>query len=398
MSKLLAVSIMTALGLASPPAASAAQAPAASAQEPAPAPNDYSSGDAWLCRPGRNDACAVDLTTTVVAANGGLGREAWTANPNAPIDCFYVYPTISTDRGINSDMTADPAELNVVRQQFARFGSACRLYAPLYRQVTLAGLRRRMAGGSDPALERGLAYDDVRDAWRYYLEHDNQGRGFVLIGHSQGSFILAELMRQEIDGTALQARLVSAILPGTTIAVPKGKDVGGAFKTIPICRAASQTGCVMVYASFRSTLPPPADTLFGHVAEADMEAACTNPAALGGGSGTLHAYLAADGRTITGTSEVKPWADGKSVDTPWVSVPGLLTASCASNENASYLAVTVHGDPSDPRVDDITGDIGGARPLANWGLHLIDMNLFMGNLVEIVNAQATAYAAKAGTR
>jgi hypothetical protein len=389
MRRLTIVAVATVLGLAA--------AGLAAAQDAAPGPNDYSKADNWLCRPGKTgSACDIDETTTVVAADGATTRETWRANPNPPIDCFYVYPTVSTDRTENSDMTADPAEINVVAQQFARLGSVCRQFAPLYRQVTLAGLMRRMAGGSDPGLEHGLAYDDVRDAWNYYLQHDNQGRGVVLIGHSQGSFILAELMRQEIDGKPVQKQLVSAIIPGTTVAVPKGKDVGGAFKTIPLCHAAADTGCVIVFSTFRSTLPPPENTLCGHVTEPGMEAACSNPAALGGGSGALHAYLAADGRTITGTIPVKPWAEGKTVDTPWVSTPGLLSAACASNANANYLEVTVHGDPSDPRVDEITGDVGGARPLANWGLHLIDLNLVMGNVVDIVGQQAKAYAAKAG--
>jgi len=60
--------------------------------------NDYSDDKAWLCRPGRKgDACDIDLTTTVVAADGTTTREAFAPDPKAPIDCFYVYPTISTD-------------------------------------------------------------------------------------------------------------------------------------------------------------------------------------------------------------------------------------------------------------------------------------------------------------
>jgi hypothetical protein len=363
----------------------------AAAQEP----NDYGKDASWLCRPGRHDACDVDLATTVVAADGTLTREAWKTDSNAPVDCFYVYPTVSTDPGPNSDMTADPAELNVIHQQFARFGSVCRPYAPLYRQVTLAGLRRQMAGGGRAVLDRGLGYDDVRDAWNYYLEHDNKGRGVVLIGHSQGSYILAALIRQEIDGKPAQSRLVSAILMGTTIAVPRGKDVGGAFQHVPLCRSASQIGCVITYASFRSTVPPPDNTLFGKVPDPNLDAACTNPAALAGGSGELHAYLSTTGRTITGTSPPKPWVSPeRPIETPWVSVPGLLTAKCASNEQATYLEVTVHGDPADPRVDDITGDIGAnGQVLANWGLHLVDVNLAIGNLVDIVGRQAKAYVA-----
>jgi hypothetical protein len=358
-------------------------------------PNDYASSKSWLCRPGvQHDACDIDLTTTVIAADGKLSRETWTADSNAPIDCFYVYPTVSTDPTPNSDMNADAAELNVIRQQFARFGSKCRRYAPMYRQITLAGLRIMLGrGGGGASLDRGLQYDDVLNAWNYYLEHDNKGRGFVLVGHSQGSFILTRLIREEIDGKPVQARMVSAMLPGATIAVPRGKDVGGAFQHVPLCHAASQTGCVIAYSAFRATLPPPANTRFGKVAEPTMAGACTNPAALSGGSGELHAYLSTDGSMIVGTTPPKRWVSPEQkIDTPWVSVPGLLTAQCATNDNATYLEVTVHGDPGGRRTDSIVGDLGGnANPQADWGLHLVDVNLAMGNLVDIVGTQAKAW-------
>jgi hypothetical protein len=370
---------------------------AATAWSQSTTPN-YADPKSWLCRPGARDACDIDNSTTVVTADGKLTRETFKADPDAPIDCFYVYPTVSTDPTPNSDMTADPAEINVIKQQFARFASRCRPYAPLYRQVTLAGLRQRLAGGGGGAsLANGIQYDDVRDAWTYYLEHDNKGRGFVLVAHSQGSFILAELIRKEIDGKPIELQMVSAILTGTTLAVPRGRDVGGAFQHVPLCHSASQFGCVITYASYRSTVPPPADTLFGRVAGQEMVAACTNPAALAGGSGELHAYLATDGRSIAASSAPpKPWVvPQQPITTPFVSVPGLLTARCTSNEYATYLEVTVHGNPSDPRVDDITGDLGTAgNILANWGLHLIDVNLAMGNLIDIVGQQAKAWSAR----
>jgi hypothetical protein len=356
------------------------------------APNDYADAKSWLCRPGLHDACDVDLNTTVITADGKLSRETWSADASARIDCFYVYPTVSTDATPNSGMVADAAELNVIRQQFARFGSKCRRYAPMYRQVTLAGLRKMFAGGGG-SLDKGVQYDDVLDAWNYYLEHDNKGRGFVLIGHSQGSYILTRLIREEIDGKPVEARMVSAILPGATIPVARGKDVGGAFQHVPLCRAASQTGCLIAFTSFRATAPPPANTRFGKVADASMVAACTNPAALAGGSGELHAYLATEGRTITGTIPTKPWVvPERPIDTPWVSVPGMLTARCTSNENATYLEVTVHGDAAGPRTDSIVGDVGaGGQVQPDWGLHLVDMNLAMGDLVEIIGQQSAAW-------
>lgn len=379
--------------------AAAAQTAPAAAPVDTTKPNDYSDPKSWLCRPGAHgDACDIDETTTVVAADGTLTKETWKADPNAPIDCFYVYPTVSTDPGDYSDMNPDPAETNVVKQQFARFASKCKPYAPMYRQITLVGLRKALAA-PNAAIPwgDGVQYKDVRDAWNYYLEHDNKGRGVVLVAHSQGSFILIDLIRREIDGKPIQSKLISAMLMGTVVPVPKGKDVGGAFQKIPLCHSASQLGCLITFASFRSKVPPPANTLFGKVPDANMVAACTNPAALAGGSGELHSYLSNDGRTITGTSKPKPWVTPEQpIDTPWVSTPGLLTAKCASNDNASgYLEITVNGNPSGPRVSDIIGDIGiGTNVLANWGLHLVDVNIAMGNLLDIVATQSQTYAAK----
>jgi hypothetical protein len=357
--------------------------------------NDYSKPESWLCRPGRtDDACAIDMTTTVVAPDGKLTQETWTANPQAPIDCFYVYPTVSRDQTPNSDMTAGDEERNAVRQQFARFASQCRPFAPLYRQVTLRALVGSLSSGSTPVLDRGLSYDDVLDAWNHYVKNDNNGRGVVLVGHSQGSYLLTRLIASEIDGKPLQSRLVSAMLLGATVPVAKGTDVGGAFKSIPVCRSADQIGCLIAFSTFRATAPPPANTLFGRVTQEGLEAACTNPAELNGGSGMLQAYLIGAGGAIASTAPQKhQWTNaGAVIDTPFVSVPGLLSAKCASNEHANYLEITVNADPNDPRADDIPG--GSAPALAMWGMHVHDVNLAMGNLVDIVGKQAKAYLAR----
>jgi hypothetical protein len=369
-------------------AATALTPSAATAQQPAPV--DYSDEATWLCRPNRSDACAVDMRATIVTAEGSLSREEWRADPAAPIDCFYVYPTVSTDQTPNSDMTPDPAERRVIEQQFARFASVCRPFAPMYRQVTLSGLRARMAGGGSSGLDQGLGYDDVRNSFQHYLAHDNGGRGFVLIGHSQGSYVLTSLIRDEIDGQPLQDRMVSALLLGATVTVARDQDVGGSFRDVPLCRSAEQTGCVVTYVSFRSTVPPPENTLFGRTADPSLTAACTNPAALAGGSAPLNAYLSAGGNTIVGQRPTIAWAtSGAAIETPFVKVPGLLTGACETNEHATYLEVTVHGDPSDGRADDIAGDL-----TPQWGLHLVDVNVGMGDLLDVVRAQSAAWTAK----
>jgi hypothetical protein len=387
--------LMLALVLSAAAAPALAQAPSQPAAPPPAAdikPNDYSDDKSWLCRPGRKgDACDVDLTTTVVAADGTMRREAFTSNPKAPVDCFYVYPTVSTDPAIASDMTPDPAELNVVLQQFARFASKCRTYAPMYRQMTLAGLRQRLASGPI-SFNEGPWFTDVRDAFRSYLQRDNQGRGFVLVGHSQGAYILTEILKQEIDGKPIQKQLVGAYILGATFPVAKGQDAGGALKSIPLCRKPGQTGCVVNFSAFRSTLPPPANTLFGRATDPAQSASCTNPATLNEVSAPLQPYFLTTGRLIAMGGGTPVWAAGKTVDTPFVTLPGMLDGKCASNEHATYLEITVQGDPADPRIDDIPGDLGAVgKPIPMWGLHLVDVNLVMGNLLANVEAQTKAY-------
>src|SRR5262249_24958187 len=163
----------------------------------------------------------------------------------------------------------------------------------------------------------------------------------------------------EIDGKPVQARIISALLLGTSLPVPKGKDVGGAFQHMPLCHSANQTGCVITYASFRANTPPPANSRFGKVPGENMISGCTNPAALAGGSGDLHAYLGAKGSGIVSNAEATPreWVKPpQPINTPFVSMPGMLTAECVDNDSGSYLAVTVHGDPAGPRASDIVGD------------------------------------------
>jgi len=80
------------------------------------------------------------------------------------------------------------------------------------------------------------------------------------------------------------------------------------------------------------------------------------------------------------------------VTTPFVSVPGLLSAECVSNDAGTYLAVHVNANPNDPRTDDIVGDVVvNNQVLPDWGLHLIDANLAMGNLIDLVRAESKAY-------
>lgn len=368
---------------------------------PAPLPkNDYANGANWLCLPGRaDDACGrANESATIVLASGTTMHQAFAPDPDAPIDCFYVYPTISLDRTVLSDMTPGPEEYGVIAAQFARFGGRCKTYAPLYRQYTLTALGARQAGSpmQGPA-DPDQNVHDVIDAWNYYLKNYNHGRGVVLIGHSQGSSVLISAIAKVIDGKPVQKQILSALLMGSRLAVPKNDSgVGGDFKHIALCKSPTQLQCAIAYASFRDTVPPSPDALFGKVRDPKMKAACVNPAALGGGSGPADTYFSTGG-AFGGANFTSEWVKGGAkITTPFVSTPGLVTAECKETDaGVTYLAISVHANPSDVRAGDMGGDIKiGGQVSAQWGLHLVDHAIFMGTLQEIVAQETEAYLKK----
>ena len=317
----------------------------------------------WLCRPGLADnPCTPSLTTTKAAFSGkvlGVNKTQAAAHPK--IDCFYVYPTVSDQKSPNADLTVDPQQRSIALYQASMFSRDCRVFAPMYRQLTLSNI-----GGAATQDQATMAYDDVAAAWQTYLRQYNKGRGVVLIGHSQGAFIL----------------LVSAVLLGGNVAVKKGSDTGGDFHHIRACHSATQVGCVIAYSTFGAT--PPADSVFGRTTAAGMQVLCTNPAALGGGSGLLNPLLPtqpfAPGSSIAAGIALLG-IHAPSVTTPWVSAPGAYTARCSSAGGANVLTIT-------PRDG---APLLHPSPLVTWGLHLVDVNIAFGNLVSVVASEAAAY-------
>jgi hypothetical protein len=347
----------------------------------------------WLCKPKQeNDPCTEPLTATVVQTSGETSRQEAQVAKKPSIDCFYVYPTVSEQEGENASLQIEPTETQVAIDQASRFSQDCKVYAPMYPQITLTALKHEEEGKPISPQASIIAYSGVLSAFEEYLAKYNKGRGFVLIGHSQGSLMLEQLIKEQIDtNAALRKQLVSAVLLGGNVLVPEGQLVGGTFKTVPACAAAAQTHCVIAYSTFLKE--PPEGAFFGrensplvggHVE--GQEVVCVNPALLAqdGTAGGLLPY--ANTTPFPGQlGFVQQVPTEQEAGVKWIESPGEYTGQCHKENGASWLQVGPVGTPVDPPsyVEENLGP--------DWGLHLYDVNIALGNLVEDVALQATAY-------
>jgi len=334
----------------------------------------------WLCKPGlKSNPCAVSMGNTALYSDRTTRKETTTAPKSPPIDCFYVYPTVSNQKTGNANLDIDPEEIAVAQDQASRFQAKCKVYAPMYRQLTKSSSMLGAGTPTTPA-HRELPYTDVKAAWKEYLAKYNKGRGVILIGHSQGTANLTRLVQEEIDPSSTARRkLVSAMLIGGGVLVPEGKDVGGSFKNIPACRTATQTRCVIAYNSYLTT--PPSNGQFGITLKPGMRVLCVNPNALSAGAaGQALPYLPA-----SRLAPVLPTAGFAVPTTQWVSFPSMYSTQCRSNASHTWLQVTDIGPASDPRPH-LNQTLGPA-----WGLHLTDISLNLGSLVSLAGRQAAAW-------
>jgi hypothetical protein len=358
---------------------------AAPAAAQSPTPVDYSRPASWLCLPGRGDTCSTPLRTTALNPYGYGSTGQSTVARNPKIDCFIVYPTVSRDAGMNSDLVpGDGEEKASIASQFARLSGVCRPFAPLYRSMTL-GAVTAAATGADVTGPAALAFGDIRAAWKNYLATRNQGRPFVLVGHSQGSLMLIQLLARDIEGRPEARRMKLAILPGFNVLVPVGKRVGGTFKSTPLCSTPGQTGCVMSWVSFRERNAPPPGAIFGYAATPGMTVGCTNPARPGAtGWVPLDSYwnarstLPVPGGPIVWSSEGPP-------PTPYLRTEGLVSARCVNDGPRGYLSIRTNADAADKRTDRVGGEVGALGFfLPGWGMHLSDINEAQGDIMRAI--------------
>jgi len=358
----------------------------------------YRNPEVWLCLPDTVDVCDADRRATAIYPNGTTQVIVAKKIANPAVDCFYVYPTASHDMAPNSDLVPNPEdEMATAWAQVSRYSEVCNVYAPMYRQrpvPAVSGLidvpKDDFIGGPGTTGFE-IAYSDVLDAFRHYISSSDKERGFLLIGHSQGTAMLTELIRREVDRSSmLRERFVSAhLLGGAHI------DAGGnEFKAISTCKSPEEVGCIIAYNTFYEDAPPNPDSWFGrtwHHPSWEIDSwedlhweevvsgpsLCVNPRTFTSEKAQLMPYF-----TVTQDIE-----KAFTVTTPWVTYPGLVVGECINDGTFGYLSIEILANPKDPRAAHVDN---GFDPES--GLHGFDINIALGDLIAAAKTQSANYS------
>ncbi|MBK8256578.1 MAG: DUF3089 domain-containing protein [Polyangiaceae bacterium] len=350
----------------------------------------YGDNDMWLCKPDlpQNPCASADLTATEILPDGSTRRVPFQPAADPPLDCFYIYPTVDLDPNPgNHTSFADTAPmLKVTLSQAARFQEVCRLYAPLYRQITV-GTYAAPQWTLDERL--AVAYSDVADAFAHYLGQYNRGRGIVVLGHSQGAFMAAEVLRHFFDGDPfLEPRLVAGLVIVGRVETLPGELSGGTFSSLPVCTDPDEIGCVVTFRAYRDGANVAGDM---HGPPAGRESTCTSLGPPG-----------PDGRTPVAGSYFSTFGAGLSrrlddIDTPYVFYQNLFSTQCVPGAGGfKHLSVALDRSPEDRRP--LPFDLDEPRfEKTMMGLHTVEMGMLQRDLIQIVERKGKVFRAKKPT-
>jgi hypothetical protein len=218
-----------------------------------PSAPDYSLKKNWSALPFHKDEADVIPSS-----------ETWVDDSLKTVDVFYIYPTIYMSgktwcADVNNQKLNKRIDTKPVKYQASVFNKSCRVYAPRYRQAIIKSFFT-MEGEGKKALS--FAYDDVKRAFKYYLEHYNHGRPIIIASHSQGSYHARRLLAEFFDTTVLKKQLVCAYVIGFGIEKTM-------YQTLTPCNNSSETDCYVTWASFKKGYNPLRSELFKEV--------CVNP-------------------------------------------------------------------------------------------------------------------------
>lgn len=204
-----------------------------------PAP-DYNNAYFWVAHPDKSDTS--DLVPIELDISADIAEKG--------VDVFFIHSTgFVGPGGWNSTMAIENSEAQSIEYMLSSmasiFNGCCNIYAPHYREANIQSFMPDKLEPGTQALD--LAYQDVAEAFEYYLKHFNQGRPFIIVGHSQGTTHALRLLEEKVDKTPLFQQLVVAYVVGYWL--PKDKFSRG-FEQITPCLEASQTGCIVSYDTY----------------------------------------------------------------------------------------------------------------------------------------------------
>ena len=221
-------------------------------------PPDYTNENNWAALPGKNDPADL-IPAGIEADNDGV----------LAVDTFFIHPTgflgsSSWTSPMDADSATEENTLWMMANQASAYNGCCEVYAPRYREANI------FAYFGD-AVERdavlGFAYEDVRRAFEFYLEHYNQGRPFIIASHSQGTHHAKRLLQELIDPSDLHERMVAAYLIGSVL-IPISPQWFESMSHITACKRADDLHCVIHW----DTMPEGSDPI-----ARPRESLCTNP-------------------------------------------------------------------------------------------------------------------------
>jgi hypothetical protein len=231
---------------------------ATSKQPPAP---DYSNPNDWAALPEKHDF-----------ADSVPNKTAFDDQANALVDVFFIHPTLYLDKPANEYIwNADVNDLilnrkvdeSTILNQASVFNGSCRIYAPRYRQAHIAAFYTPDQESGKAALD--LAYLDVKHAFEYFLAHYNNGRPFIIAGHSQGTQHAGKIVKEYIEGKELQKQMVAAYLVG----MPVTKEH---FSILEVCKNPGEVNCFLSWATYQEGYLPP-----NYKSARYEDALCVNP-------------------------------------------------------------------------------------------------------------------------
>jgi len=227
---------------------------------PVPPTPDYSNENYWAALPWKknfSDSVPGEIDPVKIDSPG--------------VDVFFIHPTTFTHKpktaykwnaDVNDPKLNRKVDEGTILYQASVFNRSCNIYAPRYRQAHISAFYSDNANDSRKALD--TAYDDVKHAFEYYLEHYNHGKPFIIASHSQGTVHAKHLMKDFLSDSTIQKKLVAAYLIGYSV----NPD---SFEFIKPCQTPDQTDCYCTWNTYARNYYP------DYYQQSLKNAVCTNP-------------------------------------------------------------------------------------------------------------------------